>query len=148
MCRIKGGNMNTIIYMRTVPGKPLHRALTKPLQITTMDGEVDEIPVDFEWDGSSSELLPETKSKFKRALLMVIAEPLNFCMRSVFPRHRHPVASCKHDWRCLHAKSPAERKWADEQFEIDVGKTSWWITKKIGYYGVRIGACLGIGCHY
>ena len=45
--------MNTIIYMRTVPGKPLHRALTKPLQITTMDGEVDEIPVDFEWDGAS-----------------------------------------------------------------------------------------------
>ena len=118
--------MNTIIYMRTVSGKPVHRALTKPLQITTMDGEVDEIPVDFEWDGAS----------------------VPWLFNGLFPRHRHPVASCKHDWRCLHAKSPSERKWADEQFEIDVGKTSWWITKKIGYYGVRIGAYLGIGCHY
>lgn len=117
---------DVVIYMRSVPGKPLHRALTKPLQIVTMDGGFDEIPVGFEWDGSS----------------------VPWLFNGLFPRHRHPVASCKHDWRCIHAKSPAERKWADKQFEIDVGKTSWWITKKLGYYGVRIGAYLGIGCHY
>jgi len=139
---------DTVIYMKSVPGKPLYRTLTRPLKLKTIDNRQSEIPVGFEWDGSSSELLPETKSKFKRILLRVIAEPLNFCMRSVFPRHRHPIASCRHDWRCLHSKNWKERKWADKQFEIDVGKTSWWITKKIGYYGVRIGAWLGIGIYY
>jgi hypothetical protein len=46
------------------------------------------------------------------------------------------------------AKNPVERKFADKEFEKDVGKTSWWLTKKVGYIGVRIGAFLGIGTNY
>jgi len=138
----------TIIYMRTVPGKPNHRALSAPLYCPKQDGSSGLIPFDFEWDGSSSELISENGSKIKRGLLRVLSEPLNFCMRSVFPRHRHPIASCRHDWRCRKAKTPEERAWADKQFEIDVGTTSWWITKKLGYWGVRIGAMLGVGCRY
>lgn len=85
-----------------------------------MDGFV---PVDFESDGSS---VPEV-------------------FRGLFPRHRHPVAFFRHDYRCSLAKNFAQRKWADQQFEADVGSTSWWITKKIGYLGVRFGALLGVG---
>ena len=117
---------NVVIYMRSVPGKPLCRALTRPLKLKTIDNRQTEIPVGFEWDGSSAPWL----------------------FNGLFPRHMHPIASCRHDWRCLHAKDWHERKWADKQFEIDVGKTSWWITKKMGYYGVRIGAWLGVGKHY
>ena len=117
---------DTVIYMKSVPGKPLYRALTRPLKLKTIDNRYTEIPINFEWDGSS----------------------VPWIFNGLFPRHRHPIASCRHDWRCLHAKNWYERKWADMQFEIDVGKTSWWITKKIGYYGVRIGAWLGIGIHY
>jgi hypothetical protein len=46
------------------------------------------------------------------------------------------------------AKNPVDRRFADKEFEKDVGKTSWWLTKKVGYLGVRIGAFLGIGCNY
>lgn len=41
-----------------------------------------------------------------------------------------------------------QRKWADEEFRKDVGETSWWITKQIGYLGVRIGAMFGIGSNF
>jgi len=118
--------MTQIIHMRNVPGKPNKRALTLPLSCTKINGEKGAIPAGFEWDGSSSPLL----------------------LRGIFPRHRHPIASCRHDYRCGKAKNPEERAWADKEFEKDVGATSWWITKKLGYMGVRIGAWLGIGCHY
>jgi hypothetical protein len=29
-----------------------------------------------------------------------------------------------------------------------VGATSWWITKQVGYAGVRLGALFGVGVHY
>jgi hypothetical protein len=116
----------TLIYMRNVPGKPTHRALTSPLKYVKYGGGVGMIPVDFEWDGSS----------------------VPWVFQGVFPRHRHPIASCRHDWRCRNAKTAAERLFADKEFERDVGTTSWWITKKVGYLGVRIGAYLGIGKYY
>ena len=113
----------TIIHMRNVPGDPDLRALDKPLYCQNCNGSHGSIPADFGWNGSS----------------------VPFIFRGLFPRHRHPIASCRHDYRCGKAKNKKERKWADEQFQIDVGKTSWWVTKKMGYWGVRIGAFLGIG---
>lgn len=115
-----------VIFMRSCPGRPIHRALTKPLVCEMPDGSIHDIPVGFTWDGSSVPLI----------------------FQGVFPRHRHPIASCKHDYRCQLAQNAAERKWADQQFEQDVGKTSWWITKKLGYLGVRVGAFFGVGVRY
>jgi len=115
----------TIVCMRTVPGKPNYRCLTVPLLYVKSDGVLGIIPAGFEWDGSSVPLI----------------------FQGIFPRHRHPIASCRHDWRCRNARTKEERLFADKEFEKDVGKTSWWITKKIGYYGVRIGAFLGIGVY-
>lgn len=116
----------TIIYMRTVPGEPQMRALTGPLPCKNFDGSDGEVPFNFKWDGSSVPLI----------------------FRGLFPRHDHPIASCRHDWRCRNAKSPEERKWADGEFREDVGRTSWWITKQIGYVGVRVGATFGVGVNY
>jgi hypothetical protein len=121
----------TVICMRNVPEKknPHLRKLTAPLVCPrpAPDGGMIPalIPAGFEWDGSS----------------------VPWLFQGFFPRHRHPIASCRHDWRCKKAKTPAERKWADEQFRIDVGRTSWWITKQVGYLGVRIGALMGIGVY-
>lgn len=111
------------ITMQSVPGKPNHRELFLPLPCIDEDGEFNVIPQGFIWNGSS----------------------VPFGFNAMFPRHRHPIASCRHDWRCSRAKNKAERKFADKQFEKDVGKTSWWVTKKAGYLGVRIGALFGIG---
>ena len=116
----------TLIYMRNVPGKPIHRALTQPLDAVEFDGSAGIVPSGFEWDGSSVPLI----------------------FQGIFPRHHHPIASCRHDWRCKHAKTSKERKWADKEFEKDVGSTSWWITKKLGYWGVRVGAIFGVGVNY
>jgi hypothetical protein len=63
----------------------------------------------------------------------------------LWPKWNHPIASCRHDARCEAAKTPEQRKWADIQFRLDVGTTSWGVTKWIGYAGVRVGALLGIG---
>lgn len=123
-----GGDMahsGTIIYMRNVPKKGKLRALLAPLPCENFDGSPGLIPTGYIWDGSSSGLLAP-----------------------FFPRHNHPIASCRHDYRCLHAKTPEERAWADREFKKDVGKTSWWITKQMGFLGVRAGAFLGIGCNY
>jgi len=118
--------MSQIIHMRNVPGTDDTRALDAPLPCLLFDGSMGEVPVDFEWDGAST------------------PAPL----QAVFPRHNHPIASCRHDYRCKQAKNAAERKFADKEFEKDVGTTSWWITKKVGYYGVRIGAFFGIGSDF
>ena len=109
--------------MRNVPGKPKYRALTAPLSCLMSDGSHEDIPIDFEWDGSS----------------------VPWIFQGFFPRHNHPISSCKHDYRCSKAKNKAERAWNDKEFEKDVGTTSWWITKKAGYVGVRVGAFFGIG---
>ena len=108
------------LYCRTVPNQPNHRQLTKPLPCG--DGF---IPVGFIWNGSSSGIL-----------------------RGVFPKWRHPIASCRHDWRCGLAKNDDDRKFADKEFKKDVAKTSWKATALIGYAGVRIGAFFGIGSDY
>jgi len=111
-----------LIFMKNVPGEPEMRELTHFLPYkTNAAGETGVIPAGYKWDGSSVPWL------FTR----------------IFPRHRHPIASCRHDWRCEQAKTPEERKWADEEFYRDVRKTSWWITAAIGYSGVRIGAKWG-----
>ena len=115
-----------IIYMRTVLERPNNRVLTRPLYCKNFDGMMGIIPVGFEWDGSS----------------------VPWVFQGFFPRHRHPIASCRHDWRCKNAKNAAERKFADEQFKLDVGETSWWITAQVGYIGVRAGAFLGIGNNF
>lgn len=116
----------TLIHMRNSPGRPLNRVLDRGLPVLGFNGEWTCIPPGFEWDGSS---VPTV-------------------LQGIFPRHRHPIASCRHDWRCKNARNAAERKWADEQFRDDVGTTSWWITKQVGYLGVRIGAFFGVGVHY
>jgi hypothetical protein len=116
----------TLIYMRNVPGKPKMRALTRPLPCTMPDGSVDEIPCDFKWDGASTP----------------------WGLRWTFPRHNHPVASAKHDYRCGKAKNAAERAWADKEFKADVSTTSWKITAWWGYAGVRVGAYFGVGSNF
>ena len=117
---------STIIHMRNVPGEPKLRALDAPLELINMDGSKGFISVDFKWDGSS----------------------IPWVFQGLFPRHWHPIASCRHDWRCRYATCYAERLFADQQFKIDVGTTSWWITKQVGYVGVRIGAFFGIGSRF
>ena len=114
-----------VLYMHTVLERPNNRVLTFRHHCPGMLEEQDIIPAGFEWDGASSGLLAP-----------------------VFPRHNHPIASCRHDWRCSNARNAAERKWADEQFREDVGETSWWVTKQVGYIGVRIGAMFGVGVSY
>jgi len=115
-----------LVYMHTVFERPLARVLDKPLSCVLFGGSPGFVPVGFESDGSS---VPEI-------------------FRGIFPRHRHPIAFFRHDYRCRIAKSKFERLWADKQFEKDVGTTSWWLTKKIGYIGVRIGAFFGAGVYY
>ena len=119
----------TIICMRNVPEEPNNphlRSLTSPLPYLLPDGTWSEIEVGFTWNGSS----------------------VPWIFQGLFPRHRHPVASCRHDKRCEDAKTREERAWADKEFEKDIGTTSWWITKKIMYIGVRIGAFFGLGSKY
>ena len=118
--------MTQLIHMRNVPGTDDARALDAPLPCLMPDGTMGEVPTGEVWDGASTPML----------------------LQGIFPRHNHPIASCRHDWRCKHAKNKAERKFADVEFEKDVGTTSWWITKKVGYIGVRIGAFFGIGSDF
>lgn len=116
----------TIIDMQNVPGCPKLRNLTKPLPIKNMDGTEGFIKPPFVWNGASG----------------------FWATHLVFPRHDHPIATCRHDYRCFHAKNKEERKWADKEFKKDVGTTAgWWMQTK-GYVGVRVGAFLGIGSHF
>ena len=113
------------IHMSNVPAMgDGWRVLLAPLPCTMWPGwdGPGEVPEGYKWNGHSSGIL----------------SPL-------FPRWNHPIASCRHDWRCSVARTREERKWADREFRKDVGATSWWITAQIGYIGVRIGAFLGIG---
>ena len=116
----------TLIYMRNVPGQPKMRALTRALPCVMPNGAIDMIPINFTWDGSS----------------------VFFIIQGFFPRHRHPIASCKHDYRCGKAKNKKERLFADKQFKIDVRTTSWKITAWSGYMGVRVGAFFGVGSNF
>ncbi len=117
--------MGVEVHMRTVSGKPKLRVLMEKLPTTNPDGSRGFVPVGFTSNGSSSGIFAP-----------------------IFPRHRHPVAYFRHDWGCENAKNAEERKFEDSQFEINVGKSSWWITKKAGFIGVRIGALFGCGVRY
>jgi hypothetical protein len=115
----------TILYYQTVP--PLGdkwRELSHPLPCKMWPGYdgPEEISAGFRWDGNSTSIL----------------SPL-------YPKWNHPIASCRHDYRCWLAKNSAQRKWADGQYRLDVATTGWWITANAGYIGVRAGAMLGIG---
>lgn len=112
------------IYMRDVKKTADIMQLTEPLPC----GE-GEIPIGWIWDGSSS-------------------GPLRHMPLIGFPKWKHPIASCRHDFRCSIAKTKEERKIADELFREDVGiRGSKWEQFK-GYWGVRIGAVFGIGSNY
>jgi len=115
----------TIIYMRNVPGFPKLLALTKPLACEMWDGSIHYIQPPFSWNGNSSGIFTP-----------------------VFPKWNHPIASCKHDYRCGLAKNAQERTWSDSEFKKDVRTTGWWITAELGYIGVRTGALLGIGSSF
>ena len=118
----------TVLHMRTVPEcGDQWRALDAPLPCRMWRGWKGPlaVPTDYHWDGNSSGLFAP-----------------------VFPQWNHPIASCRHDWRCGHAQNAEQRKWADEEFRRDVGTTSWWVTAQLGYLGVRAGAFLGIGKNY
>lgn len=105
------------IYMTTLPNELGYRKLTKPL----LCGE-GYIPDTFVWNGSSSGIFAW-----------------------LFPRWKHPIASCRHDWRCSIARNADERRLADELFRDDVSKGGTKFEELIGYAGVRLGAYLGIG---
>jgi hypothetical protein len=140
----------TIIHMRNVPVKDDYRALDAPLICKMWPGWLgsEEIPKDFEWDGSSIELDAEKKPWYIRWPVAIAVAPINFFNRAIFPRWKHPIASARHDWRCKNAKNKAHRKWSDYEFEKDVDTTSWKITSKAGLAGVRAGAMFGIGNNF
>jgi hypothetical protein len=75
------------------------------------------IPIGFKWNGAS-------------------VGPL----RRIFPKWKHPIATCRHDRRCEEALTVEERLFADQEFKRDVlrGGTRWEANK--GYMAVRLGA--------
>lgn len=116
----------TIIYMRNVPGEPDSLALTAPLYCKNFDGTDGYIPFDFKWNGNST--------------------PFGF--QWLVPRKEHPIASCRHDWRCGNAKTPEERAWADSEYKKDISTTANPAVSNLAYVGVRIGAVFGVGSNY
>lgn len=110
------------IHMSDVEGKPDHRKLDVTFP---RFGDGPDIPAGFEWDGASVPRL----------------------FRSAFPKHRHPKASCGHDYDCSLAKNKKERKEADERFKRCVNRTSK-IEGFIGFIGVRIGSFFGVGNNF
>ena len=116
----------TILYMHTDPDNPDIRVLTAPLPCPMEDRPDHTIGAGFTWDGASTPLL----------------------LLPLFPKWNHPISTCRHDHRCREARNAHDREWADKQFEKDVGTTGWWITKKIGYIGVRVGAFFGVGSNF
>lgn len=112
------------IYMRSVPGKLDVMELTQPLPCGN-----GLIPAGYQWNGASSGLLRK----------VIVFN---------FPKWKHPIATCRHDFRCERATSPDDREFADNRFKIDVGKggTRWEQVK--GFFGVRLGAMFGVGSDY
>lgn len=124
---------NGLISLDSIKGKLDYKVLTSPLPC----GE-GYIAPPFEFNGSSS-------------------GPFRF----LIPKWRHPIASARHDFRCDLLRQRVEegmnkasakqlRKIADKLFRDDlrIGQESNWrcqLESSAGYYGVRIGALLGIG---
>lgn len=118
-----------IIMMRNVPGDAEKRALTEPLKCMMWDGSYDYIPTNFKWDGSS----------------------VPWILRGLFPKHKHPVSSCKHDYRCGKAENKKQRKWNDSKFQEDINRTPGkvaYVESKMGWLGVRIGSFFGVGNNF
>ena len=107
-----------IVHMHTDPDDWKARILDKSLPSKNYDGSDGAVPVGFRSDGSS----------------------VPWIAKGIISRHAHPIAYFRHDYRCRNAKSWQERLWADREYEKDVGRTSWWITKKLGYAGTTIGS--------
>jgi len=107
-----------IVYMHTDPEDWRVRILDKPIPSKNFDGSDGEVPVGFRSDGSS----------------------VPWFAQGIIPRHAHPIAYFRHDYRCRNAKSWQERLWADREYGKDVGRTSPWIVSKIGYAGTAIGS--------
>ena len=107
---------STILHMRTIPGELNFLITDEPL----LCGD-EYIPPKHKWNGASVGLLEHV--------------PL-----LGFPKWKHPIATCRHDWRCSIAKTKEERAIADTLFRKDIGEggTKWEQTK--GYIGVRIGS--------
>ena len=109
------------IYMRSVKGQLDWMELTQVLPC----GD-DFIPVEYKWNGAS-------------------VGPIRSVPIIGFPKWRHPIATCRHDYRCQHAQTKEQRKISDELFRDDIalGQTnklkSWWEETK-GFFGVRVGA--------
>lgn len=61
-------------------------------------------------------------------------------LRWLFPKWKHPIATCRHDERCDAAVTKEERKFADKEFKAGVkrGGTKW--EEHGGYVAVRLGA--------
>ncbi|MDY0212570.1 MAG: hypothetical protein RBR06_06155 [Desulfuromonadaceae bacterium] len=114
------GGWDGRIYTRSIPDRVDWRELTRPLPCGN-----DVIPAGWQWNGASSGI----------ARHLVIFS---------FPKWKHPIASCRHDWRCAHAKTKEQRAFADKMFWIDVGRggTKWEQAK--GYAAVRLGAWFGL----
>lgn len=116
-----------VMHMRTIPGRADWMALDRPLPCPMWPGYKgpEEVPIDFPWNGNSAGIFVP-----------------------FYPRWNHPIASCRHDFRCEQARTPEERAWSDREYRKDVRTTGWWITSQAGYLGVRIGALLGIGSNF
>ena len=109
------------IYLRSCPEDLDWMEVIKPVPCGT-----GFIPVGFKYNGASSGIF---------AKLIVLN----------FPKWKHRIATCRHDWRCALADTKEKRKFADMMFKRDVaqGGTKWEQIK--GYYGVRVGAFFGVG---
>lgn len=115
------------ITMDSVPGRLDYMELGFPLPCGN-----DYIPIGFQWNGAS-------------------VGPLRSLPFIGFPKWKHPIATCRHDWRCGLARNRKERKIADMLFKRDIRlgqedkkMITWWEQFK-GYFGVRIGALFTIG---
>jgi hypothetical protein len=122
------------IKMGSVPGKLEWRRLLEPIPCGN-----DWIPVDFIWDGASS----------------------GRWLSPLIPRWRHPIFSCKHDYRNYLIREMLKqgmsmkeaqklRKISDQlgRDDIMIGQKNKWVGETealIAYGGMRFGALLRIG---
>ena len=91
------------IYLRSVPEDLEWMEVIKPIPCGT-----GFIPVGFKYNGASSGI-------FSKVIV------LNF------PKWKHRIATCRHDWRCILSDTREKRAFADKMFKRDilVGGTRW-----------------------
>jgi hypothetical protein len=110
------GDWDGTLSCKTIKGEPDLRQLTKPLPC----GD-SEIPIGFIWNGASVGIM-------------------RYAGFLAFPKWKHPIATCRHDWRCGLTKNKEERAFADSEFRRDVNRTGTRFEKVKGFFGVRVGA--------